>query len=182
MLPEQTRRLTGGADILDTDAKILKFTQEQRDWLEAQGQLKGTPDFGSLSAFADVGPTAVDTTSLPSTVVGLTVAQAQQRARDQQAAFLIEQQRARQRHLDLQRSGTVSTPAPQVQPGIRQRAAGQSQRLERNTLIKLISDLAKEAAILQRGDSRDRAKAALVRKSMANAQQALVNLLTRYRF
>ncbi len=171
MLPEQTRQLTGGADILDTSSKTLKLTQEQRDWLEAQGNTKDI-DLGALSAFADTG--AADSSSLPSTVVGLTVSEAQLQARMKQTLFERRQILAKEAHARLVVGGNITTPTPQIQPGLRQRAAGQSQRIERKYLIGRIAHW---AALVKANPSGTGFVA-----NLRGQQQKLVNLLARYRF
>ncbi len=119
----------------------------------------------------------------PSTISGLTVLEAQAQAREKERLRLLELERLRvaRANLSTQTRGIISSPAPQVRAGIVQRAAGQSQKLERVRLINIIAQAGKDLknAMTQGGDTR------LIQRfsrTLAEHQQQLVNLLARYRF
>ncbi len=117
--------------------------------------------------------------SKASTISGLTVTQARQQAIEKQIAHERELERVRIARANLsvqERQSFVVNP--QVQPGIRQRAAGQSQRIERTRLIGCISYNANQMKIHQSTSRAHR----VGRANMKDCQQRLVNLLARYRF
>ncbi len=110
-----------------------------------------------------------------STISGLTVGQAQDQARQKQ--LLVEQQ---QRDFDRLKASQVGTAPirPQVPKGFKfKKAAGQSQKMERLRLIKLIAQLGKDAKFLDAEPARKHAF-----NRMLFEQQMLVNLLARYTF
>ncbi len=130
-------------------------------------------------AFATDMPSAGTSIALsgPSTIAGLTVTQAQQAARDKQLAYDIEQRRLRDIRADALAKGLISPVTGAIAPVRTQQAAGQSQKLERLRLIKLI---AAQAVTVKSGATYAiRSNAA---KFMREYQQKLNNLLDRYRF
>ncbi len=95
----------------------------------------------------------------------------------------VERLRIARVNLSTQTRQTLSV-TPQVRQGTTQRAAGQSQRMERTRLINIIAKAAKDLKIAMtqggvRGDTRSIQNLA---RTLAEHQQALVNLLARYRF
>jgi len=194
MLPEESRRLTGGGELLtgSTGAQgtgTLNLTQAERDYLVSQSEGKsgdllgdilvklGLDRFGNQPAEAHQTGT---TLSFPSTVSGLTVAQAQQRARDRQKAF--EKERDRLRNISvpgrIALSKTVQ-PVPQLGRGrVGKKKAGQSQIFARTSMIRAI---ALNTKLLKAGGVSGKTLAVYA-KRIRNTQQQLVNLLARYTF
>ncbi len=129
---------------------------------------------GPVSAFATDMPTTVgvDLTK-PSTVKGLTIGEAQQRARDIQKQH--EKQIAEQRRLRIKLKGT---PVFQKPRGFgRKRRAGQSQKFER---IKLVKHIAMSIANQSRTTNKEQRRKNVI--TVQRLQQRLVNLLSRYSF
>ncbi len=186
MVPEETRKLTGGAAILDVSGKTLNLTQEQRDWLEAQGKIPDTEFLHDMGIGA--GATGGSGTALPlhrpSTIQGLTVAQAQEAARLRQVQFEKAREAARLAAIPgrLAISKTVQ-PVPQVSQ-VRaittKQTAGQSQRLERTRLIRLIS--IQSNTITKSAHIASKLQMSKYVSQLRILQQKLVNLLARYRF
>ncbi len=121
-----------------------------------------------------------------STIPGLTVSQVREQARQKELVLQrqrqLELQRRNQERAELAKLPATKPITPQIGT-FGKRGAGQSQKLERLRLIRLIAEKAK--------DSRDYTKfvgvrganqRAQARIEMQRAQQLLVNLLARYRF
>ncbi len=116
--------------------------------------------------------------SPPSTKPGFTVAQAQAQAIATQTAF--EKQKEDERLKAIQGKVAflkIPQPTPQVIVKFKA-AAGQSQRLEREKLIKALSA---QATLIKAGGVAGSTMAIYI-KRFRNTQQQLVNLLERYRF
>ncbi len=191
MLPEQTRQLTGGGDLLigSTGAegtKTLNLTQAERDWLVSQSQGKSGDLLGDileklgLDRFGQSAGAVDQTTTLsfPSTVAGLTVAQAQQQARDKQIVFEKAKEKERREFIASRVALTkIKQPVAQVRAGRAKAAAGQSQKMERLKLIRAINALVKQTKADPFGQN-----AEIFARRLRNMQQQLVNLLARYRF
>ncbi len=113
----------------------------------------------------------------PSTISGLSVQQAQEQAQQKQLKF--EEQQREFEKLKKQQAKVGTAPiVPQVPVGFKfKKAAGQSQKMERLRLIKLIAQLAKDAKYLDAEPARKHAF-----QRMLFEQQQLVNLLARYSF
>ncbi len=193
MLPEQARQLTGGGDLLagstgPTGTKTLNLTQAEKDYLVSQSEGRsgdllgdileklGLDRFGQSAGGVDQQTT---TLSFPSTIAGLTVGQAQQRAIDKQIAFDKAKEKARQLSVPgrLALSKTPQ-PVPQIRAGKTKAAAGQSQKLERVRLIRAIASTAKIIKQVGAGGQNEQ----IFIKRLRSQQQRLVNLLARYRF
>jgi len=137
--------------------------------------------FPSLpKGFADAPQTKIDTNIdpnkfKPSTISGLSVLQAQQRARDKQAKHEEELREKAKLSIELLKT---KQPVPQVFGGVTKfkKKAGQSQIFERKRLISLINAQTKRLKFSS-PDLRIQ-----LANSIRNKQQSLVNLLDRYSF
>ncbi len=161
-----------GTDIL----AALGLTREQYEKLTTGGSL-----FPSLpGALGDPGASA--TVDLrPSTIPGLSVKEAQSRAIQLQKDFVKEQDRLRRVSVPGRIAlSKTSQPVPQVRAGTVKRPAGQSQRIERKRLIRLIALLAEN--LKSSGFSSSATDLKIMASKVRFAQQALVNLLARYTF
>ncbi len=190
MLPEQTRQLTGGGKLLEgaSQTKTLNLTQAERDYLVEQSKNKsgdllgdileklGLDRFGQSAFAAD----QTQTLTFPSTISGLTVAQAQQQAVDKQKAFVKAKEKAKLLSLKpLAQFGLTKQPVAQVAKGFKfKKAAGQSQKIHR---LALIRSIALNTKLLKAGGVSGNLIAVYI-KRIRNSQQQLVNLLARYRF
>ncbi len=134
--------------------------------------------FPSLpEAGAHTGNGGVDL-SKPSTIKGLTVAQAQQQARDKQAEH---ERQLREKSKFSTELAKTKQPVAQLRLGFtKKRKAGQSQIMERLKLIKNIASATKQSSdlISRRGTGVSNPYVISVRRN----QQLLVNLLARYSF
>jgi len=117
--------------------------------------------------------------SVPSTVSGLSVQQAQSQAIEKQRLFELAEAKRISDLNKLKKSFVGTAPiTAQVPSDFKfKKKAGQSQIMERLRLIKVIAQLAKDAKFL---DSEPARKHAFER--MLFEQQMLVNLLARYTF
>ncbi len=178
-VPEATRLLTGGGEF-DFSGKTGGFNLSPED-IAALAKT-GQQTIGTQVLGDTVQPSRI------STVPGLTVQEAQQRARQQQISFGRQQLLAKEAHARLVRGRTVIAPSGPTASVRSQQRAGQSQKMERLKLIKEISNAGKTLVHLKelqrRGVLRGSDVAQLQRlpNVLRMLQQKLVNLLARYVF
>jgi len=201
MLPEQTRQLTGGGELLAGSAqtKTLNLTKAERDYLVQQSQNKSGDLLGDIlvklgldrfgqSSLAHSEDTTLNFGGLtgvvghPSTVKGLSVAQAQADALKKQREFEFQQVLLKHQREKAARQANVQPKilvpqVSQVRDISTKKKAGQSQIMARKEFIGKIANSAHNLKTTTNPDSYKRHQ-----EIMAMWQQKLINLLARYRF
>jgi len=199
MLPEQSRQLTGGGELLTGSTgpqgtKTLNLTKAERDYLVKQSaqsgdllgdilEKLGLDRFGQSAHGTD----QTATLSFPSTIAGLSVGQAQQQARDKQKAFELKKQREdiAKQHIRFKQQQLAKQlpPSKVIVPQGRfgaigtKKQAGQSQIMARKAIISKIANAAQNM-----NQAVQVSQMAKFKGIMEMWQQRLINLLARYRF